>query len=330
MNTILQTCGNKKTVLLGDFNIDVLSQTNTSSDYNDLLSLYGFINSIDQPTYVPPSGTLPSSCLDHIWHNLPLSEKSYVISPGIADHLAVSCVFEQKIDEPPIILKFRDFSSTNSDSFSTQVQQEFLYCDPPTHDVNLFANYLDLFLRKLLDKYFPVKTKTISAKRLRSPWITSDVIYCIDKKHRLHKQAKSGNICFSSYKSYCFLLRNLLDTAEKEYYVNKLNILVNDQKKNWKLLNKHLNWNKKTSSDRFLIDDQFVNDPKIISNEFNRHFIDHPRNISENIIASHNNYLNLIPINPEKVNFPYATPDEVDKEISSLKRSGFMIFLRYS
>ena len=91
-----------------------------------------------------------------------------------------------------------------------------------------------------MNKYFPIKTKYLSPKRLRSPWLTPEVLSCINKKHDWYRKLKQKSISRSSYNEYCRALRELLNLAEREYYETKLNSLGNDCKKNWALLNKIL------------------------------------------------------------------------------------------
>ena len=322
MNEYLELSGHLRTIIAGDFNIDTLRDTENSRDYKDMFSSYGFSNNIIKPTYVPPSSLTPKSCLDHIWANLPLPCNSYIIEPNIADHYAISCVFNKCIDEPPIILRFRVFSRINMGRFATALPEKFQYFNPPIYDIDAHAIYLDRFLRQLLDKFFPVKTKRLSVKRINSPWINTNILFCINKKHKLHTKAKNGEISFDSYKSYCSILRILLDTAEKEYTVLKLEKLGKDSARNWKILNNLLNRHKKRTSERFFLSGEYVTDHSIIANQFNEHFINHPQNISNNIPHSHTNYNDLITTNIELMEFSPATNEEVSKEISALKKNG--------
>ena len=84
---------------------------------------------------------------------------------------------------------------------------------------------------EMLKKYFLLKRKTITSKRLLAPWLCNDIMVCIHKKHKWHKMAKQGLISFCSYKKYCTLLRKLLTLAEKDYFLKKLNSLGTDPKK---------------------------------------------------------------------------------------------------
>ena len=199
----------------------------------------------------------------------------------------------------------------------SSLEVEFSSFSPPNNDVDAYSNYLDSFLRILLDKYFPVKFKRISAKRIGSPWINNDILMCISKKHKLHIQAKLHKITWNSYKNYCTLLRKLLNTAEEDYYRNKFNNLGQDCKKNWKLLNKLLNKNSKKIGDRFLVGAAYVTNSNEISDLFNQHFIENPKRISENIPWSNNDFFHLIRDTNEIFNFFTSNPEEVTREISN-------------
>ena len=76
------------------------------------------------------------------------------------------------------------------------------------------------FLIKLSNKYFPIKTKQISTKRINSPWVTDVILRCVKKKQVWFKLLKRNRITLFSYKKYCKALRNLLNLAEEEYYSN--------------------------------------------------------------------------------------------------------------
>ena len=139
------------------------------------------------------------------------------------------------------------------------------------------------FLRGLLDKYFPIKCKTIPRKRIETPWITSDIRKCITRKHRWFRMAKSNIITLYSYKKYCKALRYLLRVSRSDYYANKLYSLGNNVQKNWKVLNKLMNKGNKGLSERFIIENVSCTNKQRIANEFNNYFLNHPKSIQNNL-----------------------------------------------
>ena len=125
-----------------------------------------------------------------------------------------------KCENEIITISFRDLSLANIENFKNKVDDVFINCKLPQQNANESAQYLDTFLRNILNKYFPLKNKILANKRINSPWLTLDIIKCIDKKHEWFRMAKAGRISYVSYRKYCNALRDHLRMAE-EYYTCK-------------------------------------------------------------------------------------------------------------
>ena len=133
---------------------------------------------------------------------------------------------------------------------------------------------------------------------------------------------KDSRITFRCYKKYCKTLRNLLRIARKQYYSNKLKSLGKNMKKNWRLINKLLNKSKKLLPDSFMINGINCSNPENIANKFNEFFVNHPKNIHENIVDSSIDFSYLISNSRVTMSFANCTNAEVEKEISSMKKQG--------
>ena len=166
------------------------------------------------------------------------------------------------------------------------MENEFIYCTPPNSNPNEYADYLVNFLKKIMNKYFPIRHKTITQRRLHSPWISSDIMKCIRKKHRWFRLMRRGLISYNSFKLYAKKLRLLLRTAREQYYVRRLDSLNYDVKRNWKVLNSLMGKNKKSLHKEFIVDGVSTNDTTKICDAFCNYFIDHQRNIHESIPIS--------------------------------------------
>ena len=321
MENSLSSINNTRSIVTGDFNYNILDPNDYTNDYMDLMSSYGFSNCITLETYVSQVTNQDKSCLDHIWTNTSIEQKNFVIYPNLSDHYCVATVFSISIDCIPIQIKFRDFCDRNCQNFSQNLPSEFSSFNPPMHDIDLFTGYSAEFLTNLLNKYFPVKTKVYTQKRLRSPWITGDVMNCINKKHEWYRLMKENIISYDSYKRYSYLVRKILRLAEENYYVHRLDSLGSDPKKNFAILNKLLGKNKtKEISDHFVIEGVDIDDPKLISDKFNEYFVEHPIRIHENIPPSRLSYFNLIQQN-ETVAFAPTDPNEISAIILSMKKN---------
>ena len=119
-------------------------------------------------------------CLDHVFTNLNYPKKSFLVEPPLADHFGTCVTFVSKVKNILNKQRFRDYSSRNRDIFRENLDIEIRNFRSPLTDANKKALYLQKFLQNLLDKYFPVRTKYISTKRLNSPWMTTEILRCID------------------------------------------------------------------------------------------------------------------------------------------------------
>ena len=186
-------------------------------------------------------------------------------------------------------------------------------------NVEIYAKNITIFLKNLLDKYFPIKSKLISHKNIRAPWVTRDIKKCIAKKHRW---AKNGRITLQCYKNYCKSFRYLLKIAEQEYNSSRLESLGSDMRKNWKLLNGLLNRKKQDLSDKMKIGDSITNDSGDIAEAFNDFFIRQPINIHSKIRDSNMDFTNTITDSQNSIFFQPVQSQEIFSEISKIKKLG--------
>ena len=323
-NTLLEDFTNRKLVLMGDLNLDVLSDERSRplTDFINTMNSFGFINEVNLPTYVLPSNNRAVSCLDHLWHNLSIERKSFVVYPNIADHFLILVCFKLKIKNGFTITKFRDFSEDNCSEFRSKIDREFSNFSPSRMNCDSFCQSLSQFLKKMLNKYFPLKKKKISEKRMMSPWLTRDVMRCIRKKHEWYKLTKRNIITLRCYKSYCDSLKYMLNLAEKEYFVNKFKSLGNNSRKNWQTLNAILNLRSKSIADSFVVEGNSLKDGKRIADEFNRFFVNKPVRINESVPPPNSDYGHLVEFNSNTFGFYYSNPDEISSVIKNIKKPG--------
>ena len=111
-----------------------------------------------------------------------------------------------------------------------------------------------------MNKYFAMRHKAIMQRRLHSPWITSDIMKCIRKKHRWFRLMKRGLMSCNSFKLYSKKLRSLLRTAREQYHVRRLDSLNYDVKRNWNALNSQMGKNENSLHKEFIVDRVSTND----------------------------------------------------------------------
>ena len=133
---------------------------------------------------------------------------------------------------------FRDFSRVNCDIFFENVLETL-----DNYSVNLEAGAEDqfdrflLFLQKVLNKFFPTRSKQISIKRLEMPWLNDRVIRLINKKHKMFIALKRKLVSCHCFKVYAKDLSELISRLKCKYIKNKFTTCKGDSKKTWQMIN---------------------------------------------------------------------------------------------
>ena len=129
------------------------------------------------------------------------------------------------------------------------------FYEKSTHnDINLLTEWFCDNLLKLYDKHCAKKIKTVSRKRCNKPWLTDELIGCINYKPLLFKKYKLGIVPFSVYRENNNHVSALLKKAKHNYYKRKLTESRNDIKRTWKTINTITNMTKSKSDHITLTD----------------------------------------------------------------------------
>ncbi|KAF9752791.1 putative RNA-directed DNA polymerase from transposon BS [Nosema granulosis] len=136
----------------------------------------------------------------------------------------------------------------------------------------------------------PVAVKRLSVKRALSPWITKELLNCISRKHELYRLSKEDASFKDEYKEYRNSLSSSINYAKKHYYVTKFTSCINNAKKTWKAINEILGQKSKNSNvAKISVGGTVTEDPSIIADEFNRHYVSIADKLSRDIPGSNKN-----------------------------------------
>ena len=323
MEYILEHYNANNNIFLGDFNLSMLDTANNVSirDFVNLFTSYGFINCITKPTYIIHGDTEPSSLIDHCWLNTNIGYCSYLIEPPMSDHLSCIVVFNKNVNRTLVKHNFRDYSPNSKAQFLLALPVECANYNIPNNNIDVCMNSFDLWVRKLTNKYFPMRTKTISNKRLQCPWMTTRLIKCIRMKHWLYNKVKFGIISLEMYKAYVNLLKYTLRTAEHFYRKTKFDSLKGNSRKTWAFINEITGRKTQDSVIELYIGGDNTNDNGVITNSFAQYFSSIPKEIKSKIVKPVINLIDHIPNNLNSMFFSPVTHIEVEKTINKLKRS---------
>ena len=324
MENNLKFLKGKRCIIVGDFNFNILHATmnRQTRDYIDVFSSHGYTQCIDAPTYYSPTLNKPTSCLDHVWKNFSTACNTYILTPPISDHMGVIAIFNINIKHVVnSVSSFRDYSAHNKSRFCECLPLESSFFQFVSNDVNRETNRLFAWIKNLINKYFPIRKKSLCTKRANTPWMTAKIVKCVRKKHQWFKLLQGGLITKNSYKQYCSMLKNLLATAERVYYREKFERVGGNSKNRWKILNNLLGKSPAPEVNSLEVNGSLTQNCQAIANAFGNYFITVPQQVASRIPQSHIDGLSHIPNNLNSIFFSPTNVFEVTEIVKNIKGS---------
>ena len=293
MQGIIDSIGesNKKTVLVGDFNLNLLNYSNhiATKEFANMLFSAGFLQLISNPTRVA-SHNNSISLIDHIWSN-DIKDRmlSGIITTYLSDHFATfHFIGTNKHFTPPKTISTRVFSDINIENFKQELNNfSFNEVYEKVESQSSYDAFHDIFHRSL-DQHFPIKTiKFNKNNHMIEKWMTNGILKCRKKKFQLQKVfAKSptpqNKAIFNNYKN---TYNRVLKTRRKLYYSELLISHQGNLKKTWQTIKEAsgLSSNKNSFTDSLNINGINISGNERMSKEFNLHFTNIAANIKDSI-----------------------------------------------
>lgn len=314
-----------KTVLVGDFNINLLEHSThlPTNIFLNTMQTLNYFPHISRPTRFPDSPNLSQpSLLDHIWTNFTPFSFSGIIHCCISDHLPIFInINQQTVSNPKHKISFRNFNPSNQNLFTEELQkknwQEIL-CLPNTNDnFNLFINALFA----LYNKCFPIKIKYVTTKRLNNPWLTKGILNSIKQKAKLFKRYKLGIITHNHFKQYRNTLTQVIRFAKINYYRQIFSNFRNNTKKIWQTINELKgNTYNKNSINTLHYKDSILSNPLEISEAFSSYFSNIAPELDSKLPQSNKNPKDYLKGNyPNSMVLPILSTQDIKTVIKSLK-----------
>ena len=269
--------GNHKVSINGDFNINLIEETQSGGalKYLSLFFTGGLFPVILRPTRI---GSSTASLLDHMWTSfIDRVSNTGIIMSNISDHFPVFSIVSSPGSDLARnhckIIKYRSDSEDNRIAFSSDVLshdwtfvEEF---DSADSAYNAFSDRIT----SLYDKNFPVRTRKVKRIDELKPYITKEIKLLIKKKHKLQKSYNKWPISYAKeYKAMRNKLNSLIKTARAKYYRGKLASGGQSPQNTWRIVNSILGRERKQCSYKILVDGVLVSDPYDVATGFNRYF----------------------------------------------------------
>ena len=272
-----------KVLYLGDFNIHVDdSYNNDTITFMDILDSYNLENRITFPTHVKQQH-LDLVIEDQTDSIIMQVERGFLLSDHFFIHTTIS-ILKPKPKE--MTVQFRKMKSIDQKEFCEDLKISLRRTEFVEDVQDLVAAY-NLALLSTLDTHALLKRKR-ATKVKKQPWfydrIKKEIILRHKKEKAYNKEPNEYTLnAFYQQRRY---VSNVIKTAQKDFYVNKLSENKHDFKKVFKIANKLLFQNEEMPLPP-------CEDKKTLANQFNSFFMKKIEKIMETLVPT-----NTHPSNP--------------------------------
>ena len=259
-------------VMVGDINIDLLSDSSNREKLLDATIQLGLLQQVTLPTRVTET---TESLIDHVYTRSKRSLVTDVISSDISDHY----------------LTLTSYPKDNPRKDKTSITKRWLTLDHYPMVKTLLANenwdcmeamtldnataYLSGRIREALDIVAPVETRKMGKKPFNQ-WTTAGLQVSLKQSNVLYKEYRKSPTPSNrqKYKDYKRKLEELIRIAKSDYYDIILEEAGGDTRRLWGVLNELIDRKqcRHNMPNRFIIDGKSVRDKKNIAQAFNSYF----------------------------------------------------------
>lgn len=185
-----KTTSKNKSILLGDFNINILN-TEThqpTANFNNILITCKFLPTINKPTRITE---ISSTLIDNIYTNIPLETvNSAIIYHALADHLPILISINSKPALKDTIIKHnhRKIDEYNTYLFLEKLKRENWEsakkaCKDNQTDL-AFTTFHQIFT-KYYNEAFPIIKISHTTNKMKQPWMTTAFLNSVKNKSKL-------------------------------------------------------------------------------------------------------------------------------------------------
>ena len=325
---------NRSTYICADFNIDLLrihKKHNYRNFFDTVLSA-GFYPKITLPTRITDtSNTLIDNILVNVIDDRHISG---IMINKISDHQPIfTC--NNKLFEQVDMTQYIEIETKSENSQKRFIEhlKNINIMNKLNMDINSDINDNYEVFCKLLQssksEHMPIKSvKFNKYKHKKNKWISKGIIKSIEIKDKLYKlmiqhtidDVEAHQYIKNTFNIYRNMLKKLIRQAKRLYYIATFARFKHNIKQTWKIIKETLNRSKRDAlPNRFLVGEQYIDDPKEIANAFNSYFINIGPSVASHIVTdvSYKDYLSENHTTTIKMKF--VKEEAVDSIINKLK-----------
>ena len=224
------------TVLIGDFNINLLSPNTPSAQLlRSMVARLCLKNYVTHPTRVTAQS---QSLIDLFLSSCRVQGACETVFCDISDHNAVLArvpvAFSRQKAPPP--RQCRKLCKVNWNNFKEDLLESFAM--PPEQDLNSMVNYFTSNILNVLDRHAPLVMQQRKKQRRPCPWLTPDLVDCVRTRNSLHRRLMKdheNDVLRQHHRDARAKARRMDRQLRNLYFLSKCNTA--DQRKLWKVMN---------------------------------------------------------------------------------------------
>lgn len=278
---------NSNIIMCGDINFNLLSQTSEVKEYVETIEAnsYTILNSIDTAHYTYPNGR---SILDHFVTDMIDDEYHIKNNASIADHHA--CLLLMRGSPTPAIRS--NMKMLHNPRIVAALRQYLSRLKNET------LNDIHIGMKNIVSSNTIEKT---SFRKIKFPWIDNQILIEMEKRRVLYDETREINLSQNErmrrvnlYNTQKNKITALIRRKRSEFINEQIQTSMNNSKKMWQVMKLTIRKNPSHQNDgtpRVIEreDGTELNDPEMILNELNEHFVNVGDKINEKMCADNNN-----------------------------------------
>lgn len=311
LKIIKDNAADRKLVIMGDFNVDILKPELFS--FNDDLDVLGVPNLIHNPTRITDKS---STAIDLIFTNDRQAEAG-IIETDITDHLTTYIsLFTKREALSHRLMPLHDFRSLNylKDMLKCIKWESVTGCDT----IEAF-DIFESILHDARDICCPNEQKFNKKVKFNEPWFSRGLRVSRAHKERLFSKTrhKKGTQNWLKYIEYRRVYNNLCKKAKIEFYFSEFRIHRRNGKKIWETANEVVGRGK--SRDEITCLEGCSND-RDVATKFNDFFSDIAPSLAKQINPMGRDFKEFLPnVKSPKMLFKCVTENQILKILSKMK-----------
>ena len=305
----------KKHFILGDFNVDLMKIDDdpNSSSFFDTLTSNLFVPHIVHPTRVTPT---TKTLIDNIFSNTThfMNGISGNLTLSLSDHLAQFLIIPEQLNHKRSLNNMYTYDMKNFDEEKfmddvKNVEWTIKKLIERTQDPNLALDDIQEKVNLLITNHLTRRKMTPKeAKRKLNPWITNLIMRKINKRNKTHgKFLKELNPSkkqelHEKFKTLKKEVTVLIEESKKKHYTKFFEENSNNLRRTWRGIKSiiSISDSDKSNNISLMIENQLVNDPTQVANEFNNFYSSIAKKIQESIHTQGQDFNKYMKINSNK------------------------------